>query len=270
MRIIRFIAQDNQIHHGSDLGNGTAQLLKHHPTKSLVLDKQVLEIKELMAPIDPPTIFCIGKNYAEHAREFGSDIPTQPIIFIKPITTLNHPNRPVKIPACLTHGPETDYEAELAIVIGKQGVNIKEEDAHNHILGYTCANDVTARRMQKHAGGDQWARGKGFDGFPPPRPSNRHTRSNQRCTQPKNQPNSQRQNNARWQHLRHDVPNPKTNKLPITRHHTPPRNSHHHRNTRRCRLRPQPTSMATKRRHHDRQHPRHRGIDQYRHRLKPR
>ena len=167
MRIIRFIDQNNQIHHGHDLGDGTAQLLKQHPLISLELDKQVLEIKELMAPIDPPNIFCIGKNYAEHAREFGSDIPTQPIIFIKPTTTLNHPNSPVKIPKCLAHGPETDYEAELAIIIGKQGTNISEENAYDHILGYTCANDVTARRMQKHAGGDQWARGKGFNGFLP-------------------------------------------------------------------------------------------------------
>ncbi len=167
MRIIRFIAQDGNTYYGNVLENGTAQVLADHPLKSLQLTSQKLEIKELMAPIDPPAIFCIGKNYAEHAREFGSEIPAQPIIFIKPITTLNHPNSPVKIPKCLQHGPETDYEAELAIIIGKKGVNISEENAYSHILGYTCANDITARRMQKHAGGGQWARGKGFDGFLP-------------------------------------------------------------------------------------------------------
>ena len=124
-----------------------------------------------LAPIDPPDIFCVGLNYRRHAAEMGSELPANPVIFMKPGSTLNHPGAPIVIPAGEMDGPETDSEAELAVVMGlKDGRPARDvgvDEALDYVLGYTCGNDVSARRWQKQGGGGQWTRGKSFDTFCP-------------------------------------------------------------------------------------------------------
>jgi 2-keto-4-pentenoate hydratase/2-oxohepta-3-ene-1,7-dioic acid hydratase in catechol pathway len=116
----------------------------------------------LLAPVLPSKLVCVGKNYAAHAAEFDSDVPEEPLLFLKPSTAVIGPNDPIRL---LPISHRVDYEGELAVVIGRIARNVRTEDAYKHILGYTCANDVTLRDLQKTD--DQWARAKGFDGSCP-------------------------------------------------------------------------------------------------------
>lgn len=112
--------------------------------------------------LKPSKIICIGLNYKKHAEELGMTLPTEPIIFLKPPTALVYDGGKIILPKM---AGQIDYEAELAVVIGKTGKNIKKELAIEHIKGYLCANDVTARDLQKKDG--QWTRAKSFDTFCP-------------------------------------------------------------------------------------------------------
>ncbi len=132
----------------------------------------------ILAPIPRPAknIFCVGKNYHEHAKEFASSgfdatakevVPEAPVVFSKPPTSVIGPHDP--IPSYLDSSNSTDYEGEIAVVIGKGGRGISEADAYAHIFGYTIVNDVTARTLQhKHR---QWILGKGIDGYCPMGPA---------------------------------------------------------------------------------------------------
>ena len=117
----------------------------------------------LLAPIDPVNIVALGFNYKEHAKESKDKVPQQPAFFLKSTSALNHPLSNIIIPAMAPDN--VDYEAELAIVIAKEAKNISEKEAKDHILGYTCANDVSARDCQ--FSDPQWTRGKSFDTFAP-------------------------------------------------------------------------------------------------------
>lgn len=112
--------------------------------------------------IKPSKIVCVGLNYVDHAKELNMGIPEYPILFMKPPTTLIFDNDPIIYPE---QTKELHYEAELAIVIKDKIKNIKQKDARKHILGFTCANDVTARDLQRKDG--QWTRAKSFDTFCP-------------------------------------------------------------------------------------------------------
>jgi 2-keto-4-pentenoate hydratase/2-oxohepta-3-ene-1,7-dioic acid hydratase in catechol pathway len=127
---------------------------------------RVLEARNLLCPVVPPNIYCIGLNYRKHALEGGFDLPKQPVVFMKPTSAVADPGQAIRIPGCCVSGPEVDYEAELAVVIGKQARGVSRERAMDYVLGYTCANDVSARRWQLNNGG-QWIRGKSFDTFCP-------------------------------------------------------------------------------------------------------
>jgi 2-keto-4-pentenoate hydratase/2-oxohepta-3-ene-1,7-dioic acid hydratase in catechol pathway len=117
--------------------------------------------------VDPPNIICIGLNYRKHAEEAGSPIPTEPLIFIKSTTSLCGPGDAILLPA---YSPDKiDYEAELAIVIGRRARDITEEEVADVILGYTIANDVSNRAAQFTDG--QWARAKSYDTFCPVGPA---------------------------------------------------------------------------------------------------
>ena len=116
----------------------------------------------LLAPILPSKVICIGKNYADHAREMGGEPPANPVMFLKPSTAVVGPNSPIKLPA---DSSRVDYEGELAAVIGRPCRDVPAAKAAGVILGYTIANDVTARDQQKADG--QWTRGKGHDSFCP-------------------------------------------------------------------------------------------------------
>ena len=130
-----------------------------HKLETTVLIKDV----RLLAPVIPRSkVVCIGKNYADHAAEMGSDVPEEPIIFLKPNTSVIGPNDLIQWPSS---SERVDHEAELAIVISKICKEVPKERVKDVIFGYTIANDVTARDLQKKDG--QWTRGKGFDSFCP-------------------------------------------------------------------------------------------------------
>ena len=116
----------------------------------------------LLAPVLPSKLVCVGKNYAAHAAEFGLEVPEEPLLFLKPSTSVIGPGDPIRL---LPISQRVDYEGELAVVIGRLARDVRAEDAFRVILGYTCANDVTLRDLQ-HAN-DQWTRAKGFDGSCP-------------------------------------------------------------------------------------------------------
>lgn len=128
---------------------------------------EILTVEELLSPLtydEVGTIRCIGLNYRKHAKEMNLELPEHPTLFFKPASCLNSPNAPLVIPYQAIDD-QADYEAELAIVIGKTAKNVSVDDALDFILGYACSNDVTARKHQFH--GAQWGYGKGFDGFAP-------------------------------------------------------------------------------------------------------
>ena len=115
----------------------------------------------LLAPVIPRSkVIGIGRNYADHAKEFGNEVPAQPMAFLIPNTAVVGPDDPVVLPAFAT---EVDFEGELAVVIGRIAKDVPRERWREVVFGYTCANDVSARDLQR--GDGQWARAKGFDTF---------------------------------------------------------------------------------------------------------
>lgn len=167
MRLTRFLDDQGRAHHGIDRGDGTAESLAHDPlTGPIEPTGRVHAIARRLAPVQPVNLFCIGLNYAAHAAESGLGLPEHPPLFMKPTTALAHPGQPIVLPAC-SQRAEVDFEAELAVVIGRTARNVSADDALDFVLGYTCANDVSARWWQKHGGGGQWIRGKSFDSFCP-------------------------------------------------------------------------------------------------------
>ena len=120
----------------------------------------------LLAPVVPSAILCIGLNYQKHAAESNSPLPQFPVLFMKTPGSVQDPDSAILLPRRL-RSEKVDYECELAVVIGKAAKNVPREKAADFILGYTCANDVSARDWQKDGGGGQWCRGKSFDTFTP-------------------------------------------------------------------------------------------------------
>ena len=116
----------------------------------------------LLAPVQPSKIICIGRNYAEHAKEHDAEVPKVPLLFMKPPSSTTNPGEAIILPP---QSQQVEHEAELVAVIGKRGRNVTVEAARDHVFGYTVGNDVTARDLQKSDG--QWTRAKGFDTFCP-------------------------------------------------------------------------------------------------------
>lgn len=126
-------------------------------------EKVTLDEARLLAPVIPRSkVIGAGRNYAEHAAELGNAVPSEPLLFFKPNTSVIGPGEPIMLPRQST---DVNYEAELAVVIGRVCKDVPAERVSDVIFGYTCANDVTARDLQKTDG--QWARAKGFDTFCP-------------------------------------------------------------------------------------------------------
>ena len=117
---------------------------------------------ELLSPAAPSKVVCVGKNYLDHAKEFNSELPAEPLIFLKPSTAVIGPEGTVEYPS---FGTRVDFEGELGLVIGKKCKGVRAEDWRSVVLGFTCVNDVTERDIQFKDG--QWTRGKGFDTFCP-------------------------------------------------------------------------------------------------------
>lgn len=141
--------------------------LAQPPFEGLSYDGESFPLADcrLLAPCQPTKIVCVGKNYAEHARELGGEAPDHPILFLKGLNALNRPEGLVTAPAFVRR---LDYEGELGVVIRRRAKNVKADDFRDYILGYTCFNDVTARDVQKLDG--QWTRAKSMDGFAPAGP----------------------------------------------------------------------------------------------------
>jgi 2-keto-4-pentenoate hydratase/2-oxohepta-3-ene-1,7-dioic acid hydratase in catechol pathway len=165
MRIIRFRSGGKE-YWGVPVDEKSAKRVQGELFTSFQVTDEVLRVEKLLAPLVPADILCIGLNYRAHAAESGSQIPKNPMLFIKASGTLNNPGDPILIPRRST---DIDYEAELAVVIGKAAKNVSKAEALDYVFGYTCANDVSARDWQrnKDLGGGQFARGKSFDTFCP-------------------------------------------------------------------------------------------------------
>ena len=140
-------------------------LVKDAGTKTIAIDERVafaIDSVEFLPPVFPSKILAIGRNYVDHAIEGGSEPPAAPLVFTKLPNSLSAHNAPIVLPAISS---QVDYEAELAVVIGRRARRVSEAEALNYVFGYTLINDVSARDLQ--FGDGQWVRGKGLDGFAP-------------------------------------------------------------------------------------------------------
>ncbi len=166
MKIVRYLDGGGRERYGALNADGSVVLCESDPFQGLQSTGEAAEVQKLLAPIEPTQILCIGLNYRRHAEETGAKLPEWPVLFVKGLNAVQHANDPIQIP---THLPsaEVDYEAELAVVIGERCKNVSRDDALDYVLGYTCANDVSARDWQKRKGGGQWCRGKIFATFCP-------------------------------------------------------------------------------------------------------
>ncbi|MEN6318792.1 MAG: fumarylacetoacetate hydrolase family protein [Rectinema sp.] len=139
------------------MSHGGKEVYWESEEKSVPFSKVRLE-----APCAPKKAVCVGLNYRDHADEFGQTIPSAPVLFIKPSTSLLGPGKTIQYPSM---SKRVDYEAELVVIIGRLAKNVTAHDAFDYVLGYTCGNDVTARDLQPQNG--QWTIAKSFDTFMP-------------------------------------------------------------------------------------------------------
>lgn len=150
----------------SQQANGILERLTGSLFEGLTSTGQAVVAAKILAPLDPAAILCIGLNYRKHAEEGKQPIPQNPVLFMKTATAVQNPGDPIVLPRKL-RSDKVDYECELAVIIGKRCYNVSRADALSHVLGYSCANDVSARDWQKEGGGGQWCRGKTFATFCP-------------------------------------------------------------------------------------------------------
>jgi 2-keto-4-pentenoate hydratase/2-oxohepta-3-ene-1,7-dioic acid hydratase in catechol pathway len=162
VRIVRYS-------HQGEVGFGvhedeTVAAIRPHPFAAFEYtgDRLLAAEVRLLAPVLPSKVVAVGRNYAEHARELGNEVPAEPVIFLKPSTSVVGPGDPIVRPQGVGR---VDHEGELAVVVGKLIRRLEPADAIQAVLGFTCANDVTARDLQRADG--QWTRAKGFDTFCP-------------------------------------------------------------------------------------------------------
>lgn len=164
MKYVRFMNRDQEIGYGC-IQEDKLQLVDGNfldPLSQLTTQWLSLDEVTLLAPVQPSKVVCVGLNYALHIKEMNHALPQEPVIFIKPPTCVIGPDEEIIYPKI---SQQVDYEAELAVVIGTTIKDATEVEATKAIFGYTCANDVTARDLQKIDG--QWTRGKSFDTFCP-------------------------------------------------------------------------------------------------------
>ena len=166
MKIIRYADSAGNTGYAAQNADGSAWRIEGDIYGKFSVTNQTAVVNKLLAPVVPSQILCIGLNYRKHAEETKAKIPEFPVLFIKSPATVQNPGDSILIPTHLK-SDEVDYECELAVVIKKAGKNIPRAKALEHVLGYTCANDVSARDWQIKRGGSQWCRGKSFDTFCP-------------------------------------------------------------------------------------------------------
>jgi 2-keto-4-pentenoate hydratase/2-oxohepta-3-ene-1,7-dioic acid hydratase in catechol pathway len=163
MRLIRFQTKNEPAQYGW-VNNALVGKLTGSPFVEFQRSEATLSLDSLilLPPVIPGKIICVGRNYTEHIREQNAEIPTTPLLFLKPPSAVIGHLQTIYIPP---QSQQVDHEAELVVVIGKRGRWIQPADSYTHIYGYTVGNDVTARDLQRRDG--QWTRSKGFDTFCP-------------------------------------------------------------------------------------------------------
>lgn len=166
-RIVRFLCVDGEEWLGvfTDVTETKCRIATRGESGRLAIGKEIKSVDVILAPVEPPSVYCIGLNYACHAAETKKDVPEYPIVFTKAVTSLVGHQGAIILPRVAKD--EVDYEGELGVVIGREAKNVSEAEALSYVLGYVPCNDVTARRWQGKKGGGQWARSKGFDSFLP-------------------------------------------------------------------------------------------------------
>jgi 2-keto-4-pentenoate hydratase/2-oxohepta-3-ene-1,7-dioic acid hydratase in catechol pathway len=166
MKIIRYRDSAGKIHYGAEESDGAVYQISGDIFGAHEVTRMKSTVAKLLAPVVPTQILGVGLNYRHHASESGMKAPELPVLFVKGVNTLQNPGDPILIPTHLASN-EVDYECELAVVIGRACKNVSRARALDYVLGYTCANDVSARDWQIKRGGGQWCRGKFFDTFCP-------------------------------------------------------------------------------------------------------
>jgi 2-keto-4-pentenoate hydratase/2-oxohepta-3-ene-1,7-dioic acid hydratase in catechol pathway len=166
MRIIRYQDPQGAVRYAAQQPDGSARQIAGDIFGAHEVTKESARVQKLLAPVAPVAFFCIGLNYRRHAEEGKAPIPQFPVLFMKSPAAVQNPGDPILLPRHL-RSDEVDYECELAVVIGRRCKNVPKEQALDYVLGYTCANDVSARDWQGKWGGGQWCRGKTFDTFAP-------------------------------------------------------------------------------------------------------
>ena len=167
MKIIRHLDSFGSVRYAARHVDGRHTVLDGELFDEPLVDTgRPADVFRLLAPVQPTGIVCVGLNYRQHAIETKAKIPEYPVVFMKLATSIQDPLAPIELPKFL-ESTEVDYECELAVVIGRACKNVSKERALDYVLGYTCANDVSARDWQVTKGGSQWCRGKTFDTFTP-------------------------------------------------------------------------------------------------------
>lgn len=170
LKILRHLDSAGAIRYAAEQPDGSARQIQGDIFGDFVVTAETADVAKILTPVEPVAILCIGLNYRQHAAETGAKIPTHPVLFMKQPAARQHPGDAIELPTHLA-SERVDFEGELAIVIGRACKNVSPERALDYVLGYTCANDVSARDWQKDHGGGQWCRGKTFDTFCPLGPS---------------------------------------------------------------------------------------------------
>ncbi|MDZ4781983.1 MAG: fumarylacetoacetate hydrolase family protein [Planctomycetia bacterium] len=166
MKIFRYRDASGGIHFGRRHNDGRVTRIEGDIYGEYRDTGESAQVAAALAPVEPRDIICIGLNYRKHAEEGGKPIPEQPVVFMKNVGAVQDPGGPIILPRKL-RSDSVDYECELAVVIGRECYNVAQADALKYVLGYTCANDVSARDWQSKWGGGQWCRGKTFATFCP-------------------------------------------------------------------------------------------------------
>ena len=166
MRIFRYLDQSGKMGFGRFDKDGNTFLILQKGDGDFEATDQRITPFQFLTPIDFRCIYAVGLNYRAHAEETGLEIPKYPMVFMKAPTATQNPGDPIVLPRYL-RSDKVDFEGELGVVIGQPCKNVKPEEALSYVLGYVCANDVSARDWQKEKGGGQFCRGKTFDTFCP-------------------------------------------------------------------------------------------------------
>tara|TARA_B100001094_G_scaffold223763_2_gene217974 strand:- start:1940 stop:2776 length:837 start_codon:yes stop_codon:yes gene_type:complete len=166
VKIIRYLDRKGELGFGRIDDEGLMFVIRQNEKGGFVATDDPADPGKILSPVDFRCIYCVGLNYKAHAEESGEELPKHPMIFMKAATAIQDPGSPIVLPRFL-RSDMVDYEGELGVVIGRPCKNVTKEEALDHVLGYVCANDVSARDWQKEKGGGQYCRGKTFDTFCP-------------------------------------------------------------------------------------------------------